>query len=278
MRRILLVMVTCFGINYCYSQQGISVNSGGFSSGLAGISTVLSGADALLTNFSSSIGSTSPLFHASTARRFNLSELSSFSAAAAIPIRNNSYLGLELSSYGFEFFQDRLVSLKYAHRLSENIALSGAFGLDMLDLGDFGQKSTFTYQLGLSGTIVTGLRFGFTASNIDTQNIEPNTRLISDIRIGFAYELSDKVQLLAELDKPLSDELSVKVGLDYALHSKFSVRTGYNSSPGQTSFGFSYGITDNLGLDFAALYDPLLGITPVISFVWEGSRIDDSLR
>ncbi len=272
LRRTLLVLVTCLVVKFCVSQQGIVVNTGGFSSGIAGISAVTSGANALFTNFSATAGAQSSLFHLSTARRFNLSELSSYSAGAAVPLSQNGVIGFELSTYGFELFQDRFVAVKYAHRLSENFAISGSLGFDILDLGDFGQKSTLSYQIGISSIIVEGLRFGFTTSNIDGPDIEAETRLVSDIRVGFAYEVSDKVELLAELDKPLADELNVKVGIDYKLHQKLSIRSGYNTSPGQTSFGFSYWILDNLKTELAALYDPVLGITPVLSIVRETSQ------
>jgi len=272
LRRTLLVVVTCLSVKFCISQQGIVVNAGGFSSGLAGISTVTSGANAVFTNFSATAGALSPLLQVSTARRFNLSELSSYSAGAAFPVSQNAVLGLELSTYGFEFFQDRFVAIKYAHRLNENYSISGSFGFDVLDLEDFGQKSTLSYQIGLSGSIVDGLRFGFTTSNIDGPGIEANTRLVSDIRIGFAYDVAEKVELLTELDKPLADALNVKLGINYKLHQRLSVRSGYNTSPGQTSFGFSYWIIEGFKVDFASLYDPILGITPVLSFAWDSSQ------
>lgn len=261
-----------------FSQKGISPDLGAYAAGLGGISTVVESPHAVLNNLAASLGNRHAAYYLSSARRFNLSELTSVSFGAAIPSFSSGMFGLQLSSYGFDAYRERYLGVGYAQKLIDKLAISGRLGMEMLDLGEYGQTNTIVYQVGLYGAISPELQYGVTIANPEPQEIIESDAVVSLLRFGLAYEVSDKVKTFAEVEKSLAETLSVRFGINYAIHPLLSLRTGYSTSPGQHSFGFSYRILKELNLDMAMLYDPILGITPVISISWQDPQIINSQR
>lgn len=272
MRRGFLLLVTLTTVTFCSGQRGLLVDKGAFSSGIGGISVSLSGPDAILGNFSNLARDTSSSFIVSTARRFNLSELSSYVIGAHVPIQKIGNIGITVSSYGFDSFRDQAFSFHYARKLAKNMSLSGSLGYQKLTVEEYGSKGVLTFGLGLSGNISEYLRYGILISNPESASITETTPLISEIKFGLAYQLSSKVAAYTEVEKSLEEKMNFKVGLEYGIHPLLSLRTGFSSDPGNTSFGFSYQIIPKLSLDASFVYDSLLGITPIISLKWANSQ------
>lgn len=248
------------------------MDQGAYSSGVGGIATILKGPDAILGNFSLMTSEEKTSFILSSSRRFSLSELSTYSAGVHLPMTKIGHLGLALSSYGFESYKENEFSLLYARKLSDKLSLSTRLGYHRLTIEDNGSKGSFIYNLGLSGSISESLDFGLLISNPETSSISESTPVISELRLGFAYYVSQKVTTYTEFEKSLEENINFKVGLNYAIHPSFQLRAGYNTSPGNTSLGFSYQIIPSLSLDASFSYDSRLGITPIISLKWANSQ------
>lgn len=261
-----------------FSQKGISPDVGAYAASLGGISSVVEGPHAVFNNLASGLKSQTSTYYLSSARRFDLSELTSVSFGAAIPSFSSGMFGLQVSSYGFEAYNERYFGVGYAQELMDKLAISGRLGLEMLDLGEYGRANTIVYQLGLFGSISPELQYGVTIANPEAQEVDDSDPVVSSLRFGLAYTVSDKVKSYLEVEKSLPESLSVRVGLNYSIHPLLSLRTGYSTSPGQNSFGFSYKILKTLHLDVAMLYDPILGITPVLSIGWHDPQIVNSDR
>lgn len=268
MRRIFLLLVTSLIVHFCSAQRGLTVDQGAYSSSIGGISSVLLGSDAILGNFSNLADDTSSCYIISTSRRFSLSELASYSLGTHIPINKVGHIGFSVSSYGFDAYMEQNFSVHYAKRLGKSIALSSSFGYQRLTLEEYGSKGLITFALGVSGSISKSLRYGIVISNPENSAFSETTPLISEIKLGFAYKVSNKVTSYAEVEKSLEERLNFKVGLHYRIHPLLGLTAGFNTDEGQTSFGFSYQIIPKLSLDAAFQYDSLLGITPIISMKW----------
>ncbi len=272
MRRCFILLVTALIATCSFAQRGLTVDQGAFSSGMGGISTTIQGADAVLGNFSWVTSDDKASFIASTSRRFSLSELSSYSVGAHLPTGKIGHIGIFLFSYGFEAYKENEFALLYAKKLSDNISVSTKLGYHNLLIEDNGSKGSFSYNLGLAGSISESLDYGLLISNPENTSISETTPIISELRLGFAYHVSHKVTSYAEFEKSLEENINFKVGLNYAIHPSFRLRAGYNTDPGNSSLGFSYQILSALCLDASFIYDSLLGITPIISLKWANSQ------
>jgi len=230
--------VTCFFVITSYGQKGISAEQGALSASLGGVSTVITSSDAVLNNFSNSTNTTNSSAILSSSRRFSLSELSGIAIGVHLPSKKLGHFGLELYNYGFESYSEQHISLKYARKLLSNLSISSGLGIQNLRVQDNGSAQKIVFSLGLAGSISEDLSYGVLLTNPEKQSFNENTDLVSRVAFGLKYIVSERVDLYGELDKQLEENLAFKGGLDYKIHTTFNLRIGFNTLPGQMSFGF----------------------------------------
>lgn len=274
LRRWLSIMVTTFWMVSSSAQKGHIVNTGSYSYGLGGISTLISGPDALLGNFSRLSPEDKSGFLVTSNTRFSLSELTSIALGGYYQL-GGSHLGAQVSSYGFESYREQTAMLSYARRLSSKMALSGSLGLYQLSLGEYGNTMKFIYNLGFSASLTSDLSYSFLISNLERSRIEDNTDMVTALQVGIKYEVSSRLACFLELDKELEEKLSVRVGLDYGLHPKFDLRAGFDAASGNSGGGFTYKFTKSIFVDGAIQYHSLLGLTPSVTIKYLNSQIDN---
>lgn len=269
LRRYLYLLVTCLGIVSLSAQRGALVNTGSKSQSLGGITTLLKDSDAVLSNFSALSTKDSYGLVLASESRFGLSDLTSVALGGYKRLGENGALGLSLSSYGFELYNEQTISALYMRKLSKKVSVSGEIGYYTLSLNEFGSTGKPFYRVGLSGPINTKLRYGFIISNFEAARIDETTTLISSIAFGLSYSISPKISAFAEIVNEIESPLTVKVGLSYDIHPKLALRIGTRTAAGQSGGGFTYRISSKLFIQGHVLFHPVLGATPGLGIKYQ---------
>lgn len=204
----------------------------------------------------------------SVERRFNLEELTqlSFSVVKSLKIGN---VGIMASSFGFDQYNEQKIGLVYARKLSPMLSLGGQFDVLRYNIENLGSKNVFSFEVGMLLKINRQLSLGthvFSPVNVEVTNgNEINTRF----RAGIKYSPSNKVFLLADLDKVLDRSLEFKFGFGYQPSQILEVRAGMNPTISQYTFGFRLSLKDKFKISSAFGLNNILGNTPALSIQYD---------
>ena len=278
LRRYLYVIVTCFGIVSLSAQRGALVNTGSESQSLGGITTTLDQAEAVFSNFSSLSSPDNYGLILGSESRFGLSDLTSVALGGYWQTGESGAIGISLSNYGFESYNEQTISGLYQRKLSRQVSASAELGYCRLSLNEFGSTGKAFYRLGVSGPIKNKLKYGFVISNFEAARIDVNNTLVSSLAFGLVYTVSSKIKTYIEIENEVESPLTVKAGLSYDIHPKLQLRIGARTASGQSGGGFSYKVSSNLIFQGHVLFHPVLGVTPGVGIRYQNSQKDDSIR
>ncbi|MCB0570660.1 MAG: hypothetical protein KDC66_12885 [Phaeodactylibacter sp.] len=194
-------------------------------------------------------------------RRFLLEELQSFSFGAAYPTSSGTF-GLSLNYFGFEAYNEQRIGLAYGRRLFNRFAIGAQFLMLNTRIPDYGNKAAFTFELGALAELTPGLNLGVHIFSPARVEIADNAYLPTVLKIGLSYLPSDKLSLLAEVEKDIDYAARTKVGVEYYIAEPLALRLGVATRPTEISFGLGYRLANGLSLDIASRYHQVLGFTP----------------
>jgi hypothetical protein len=204
----------------------------------------------------------------SVERRFNLQELTQLSFSLIKSMKIGSF-GVMASNFGFDQYNEQKICLVYARKLSSTLSLGGQFDILRYNIENIGSKNLLSFEVGMLLKINRQLSLGthvFSPVNVEVTNgDEINTRF----RAGIKYSPSNKVFLLADLDKVLDRSLEFKFGFGYQPIQILEVRAGMNPTISQYSFGFRLTLKDKFKVSSAFGMNNILGNTPALSIQYE---------
>lgn len=203
--------------------------------------------------------------------RFLVADLKSVSAGGAIPTQSGTY-GLSLNYLGFEGYNEQRLGLTYSRKLLETLSIGGQFILLNTRIPEYGSSIVATFELGFLLELFPQLDLGFHVFSPLRVNILPDEQLPTIFRLGLGYEPTDKIRLLAEVEKDIDYLTRVKVGLDYKMIKPLYLRLGMATEPTLLSFGLGLQLENGLLIDVASQYHQVLGFTPAIGLTYQGSR------
>ncbi len=249
-----------------HGQRGAYTFQGSRSAGLADVSSTLSSIDALFNNFSNvSLGTDKFGVMMASQRRFSLSELTNSQIGVLKKFGDNNAFGVSLNSYGFSEYREQKLSLSYARRLLEKLSISVNFDYNQLIISENGQKSFFTYGIGLSGKINDKMGYAAYVFNFENSSIGLQSESNAYIHLGFYNCVTDKLKIYTEVEKYIEESPNLKVGLEYSPIALLDVRLGFNTLPGTMAFGLSLDLFSDITIDADFQYNNLLGTSPSLS-------------
>ncbi len=188
-----------------------------------------------------------------------------------------TYLGIDDGAFGFTFpikntalgigasyFGDNLLSKTkavgaIAHKIGKT-TLGIKTTYDQLRIEEIGSKGIFYFDIGGQITISEELIIGLVINNInqakfDTLSLSsPNT----SVQVGFNYHPHNKLTLLAQVEKDISNPALLRLGLEYAVSKHVNIRTGITPSPTAAFAGFGLNWV-KIKLDLVGSYQQTLG-------------------
>jgi len=205
---------------------------------------------------------------------FLLNEFATKAAVISYPTENGAF-GLHLKQFGYALFNENKLGLSYGQQLGKNIAL----GIQLSYLKTQINEGNYTNKSAVSGSV------GIFAKPSDEFTlaaviINPNRAKYSDyqderyptyLKMGVGYHFSDKVILMAEVEKDIDHMAQAKFGVEYKAIDILHFRAGYASNPSISSFGFGLKLND-FKLDFSSSFHNTLGFSPQVSLSFEIDR------
>ena len=171
--------------------------------------------------------------------RFRIKELGIKTAAIIIPAGNSS-LGIVYSNHGYSDLRYQTAGIATGLKLSEKI--NAGVQIDYISeksFGDYADNSFLTFEAGLLILPTKDIKVG-----IHLFNPVPNSLrkyyMPSEIRIGAGYNISQAIQINAELEKDTRNPVVLKTGFEYEPVSKLFLRGGFNSKNSTLCFGIGF--------------------------------------
>ena len=203
--------------------------------------------------------------------RFLLKELQSQGFVVALPLKVG-VISFGLQSFGFKNFRTNRLGLGYSMKLADFLSCGVQLNYHQVRLTDaYGRKDALTAELGLRADITDNWKVAFSIFNLTRTKISEfgEDRLTTLMRLGTQYTFSEKVMLVAELEKNIEFPVRFKTGIEYSPISKLFLRGGFATQPIEISAGLGYRFKEQFQLDLGSAYHQILGWSPNFSFTYQ---------
>lgn len=201
--------------------------------------------------------------------RFMVKELGLKAGAFILPTKAG-VMGISVSQFGYQNYNENKFGIAYANKFGEKIA--AGLQLDYMHTfiaEDYGNKGLVTFEAGMIAELTQNLLFGVHIFNPIQASIAKynDESLPAKLTIGGSYSFSEKIILNVDAEKELENDLDLKTGLEYHIVKPVYVRAGISTNPSLNTFGFGLEYK-KLKFDFASSLHSVLGYSPQFSLVY----------
>lgn len=203
-------------------------------------------------------------FDVSVEKRFNISELTCYAAASAYSFRGNT-IGLMMSGLGLDEYNEQKFGLFYARKLNPAFRVGGQLSLLRFNIQGFESRTIPSIELGMIVKLSDELSWAghiFAPGDAETNGeFLKGTRM----RMGIQYKTSEKLMLMAEIEKRVERFPAYMVCAIYQFNKSFGIRLGVNPRLRLFGFGFAVSFRDTYKIVAAACANDVIGNTPAVS-------------
>lgn len=198
--------------------------------------------------------------------RFMLKELGYKAAAIALPVKPGT-IGISFNHFGYSAFNESKIGLAFARSFGQLVSFGLQLNYNMCHLDEsYGNRNFVTFEAGMLATLTSDLTLGAHVYNPANAKIAEynDERAPVVFRIGLAYNLTEKIKLLAETQKSSYTDAFLNAAVEYNAWKQLFLRGGV--STGQTAFTFGLGYhTGKFCFDLSSCYHNILGYSPQVS-------------
>jgi hypothetical protein len=199
--------------------------------------------------------------------KFLMKETGYGALSFASPFANGN-IGMGVTHYGFNLFQQNKVTLGYSKQLFQNLSMGVNINYFSVQQSSFyGNLNTINFDLGFLITPTKNFSIGTTIINpLNIAYFENNSiKMPVEIKLGFSYLFNNALLLAIETGKALNAYVPIFTsGVEYKINKSFDLRLGFSAIPIEYSFGIGYK-TYNFCFDIASSYHHILGTSPKLS-------------
>jgi hypothetical protein len=207
----------------------------------------------------------------SVARPYSLSDLNYYGLNVNYQLYEKQGLGGYFLQGGSEAYSDLQFGLGYGLKLNKQVALGvSANYLGIQQIAQYGSSFALAMDVGIYAELSDRFSIGANAFNVNRARYSAlfEQEIPSVLSAGLKYKSSDKVSVMAQVEKELNQKILARVGIEYRIREHLIMRTGVESGAPSFSFGFGYGIK-NFQLDFASRFHQTLGLYPQIGLRYQ---------
>ena len=256
------LLVCCLLVtDFLFGQNGYNTTTGARGLAMAEASMGFRNIDAAFSNQAGLANLNGFSGAAATERRFGLSELSTYAAAAALPTKAGVF-GLHVQYFGFSDFNQQKIGLIYARKLSAKISLGAQLSYLGTRIDQYGNSGLPTAEVGLQAEVAKNIIVSTHLISPFQQELTEGETLPTILRIGATWVASEKVSLTAQADKDVDFSAIFRVGIDYKVSKILALRTGVATNPTKLSFGFGLTLENGLRIDAGTAWHQQLGLIP----------------
>lgn len=251
-----------------FGQNGTeSLPTGARSMGLGHAHVTLSDAWALFNNIGAlGMGELCTQVFAGYDHRLGLKELTTLSAGLITPLAESAALGIGVSTYGGELFNQQNIGLGFSHKTG--IASLGIkVNYLQTNVEGYGRRATPLVEFGGTAQLTPQLFFGAHVYNITRSRLSKITAdyLPTVIKAGLSFRPSESLMVNLESEKEILLPARFKAGMEYNIHEALWMRTGINTQPNHLFFGIGFK-PKKYRFDYAMSRHFSLGFTHHFSF------------
>lgn len=200
-------------------------------------------------------------------QRFLLADLRSIGAAYALPVSGGTF-AVSAQYFGMEEYNEQRAGLGYGRQLFPGTSIGAQINVFTTRIPDYGNTLTLNAEIGLQTQLLPKLRLGLHVANPVQTVTRDGDRLPTLLRTGLAYESSDKLLAVFELEKDIDFPMRAKAGFEYRPHAQVCLRMGAATQPASATLGAGYSLPGGIRFDFAAAWHSYLGITPAFGLIY----------
>jgi hypothetical protein len=204
-------------------------------------------------------------------RRFLLNQINMGTLGFAMPFKGERHvLGFTAGGYGFGGYAESKVALAYAAKVVDRLSLGAKVNYSLISIPTYGNKGSVFVDFGLVGKLTNQINVGFRIFNASQSYVskELEEKIPTTLDGGIAFQASDKVLVVADVQKQVNFPISFRGGVEYAILDILKARIGASSQPVTFNAGIGLSLKNGLNIDFANSLQQQLGYTPSISASW----------
>ena len=201
--------------------------------------------------------------------RFLLKETSYKAGAFVLPVKTGA-LGLSVSSFGFNLYNETKAGLSYGQRFGDKFSVGVQLNyLNTKLTQEYGSKTSVTAAVGIIAKLSEEFTLGVHVYNPTRSKLtaDNNERIPTIMKLGLDYRFSEKVLFAVSTEKDVDFDARVNAGIEYHITEMFYLRGGISTNPTQYAFGFGMQLT-HFKIDLSSSFHQTLGITPGISIIY----------
>jgi hypothetical protein len=155
---------------------------------------------------------------------------------------------------GDDLFNEQKIALSYANKLGIS-SLGVSVQYIQYHAEGFGNKGVPSICAGGITELTKWLSIGAYVVNLTQPDIAEGEKLPTFLILGASAKPSEKILVLAETEKNITEDVIVKVALEYQFNKKICFRTGFHPSPAAGFFGFGFH-SRKIEIDYGFSYMP----------------------
>lgn len=204
-------------------------------------------------------------------RRFLLEKLNYGTIGFVMPFKGaKHFAGLDVTGFGFGGYAESKLGLTYAALLLERFSLGAKVNYVRTTIPNYGTKSSIFADFGLLASVTKEISVGFRVFNASQSYFSKvmEEKIPTTLDGGIAYQASEKVLVVADVQKQVNFPASFRGGIEYAIIDILKARIGASTQPTTVSAGLGLTLKNGLNVDFANTLHQQLGYTPSFSMSW----------
>jgi hypothetical protein len=194
--------------------------------------------------------------------RFTIKQFGVSAGTFAQPALSGVF-AFDVAHIGIEDYGETRIGVAYGKKLAKRLSLGVQFNYHLMNFSSgYPALNTFTGEIGLLAepfdkVFIGAHVFNPTFAKLNSAYEDPVTVIFT---LGAGY-ISDKLSMVAEIEKERSDRAVVRFGLEYALFRNMDFRAGAGLAPVTVCFGMGWRL-GQLKIDLAFSHHETLGFSP----------------
>lgn len=199
-------------------------------------------------------------------RRFLMNQMNHGNFGYAMPFLDRHVAGVTFGGFGFGGYSDAQIGLAYGAKVIDQLSLGVRMNYRRTSIVNYGSAGALVIDAGLNALITKGLTLGFSVSNANQArlNKEIFEQIPTTLDFGLAYQASDKVLIVADVQKQVNYPYSFRGGVEYAIIPVLKARVGASTQPVTMNAGLGLDVK-GFQVDWSNSYHEYLGYTPALS-------------
>lgn len=204
---------------------------------------------------------------ASSEKRY-FTDINGHLGGIAKQINSNSGIALMISDYGISEWKESSAKISYGRKLTKNISLGSSFTYDQLRLKEYGSRSQWNFDLGLTYTSDEDYTISLMFQNLSTQGKDELRERI--FVLGGQYKLSELVRMSTELtiSSWYGQRISWSYALQYQIFQNVMIIVGVHANASAPSLGVVLNISDSIEMTVSSSRHRYLGSSAGLSLAY----------